>query len=241
MKRYLPLIALFAALPALDATGPPAPPPADLIVHNARVVTLDAKSRIARAVAVRDGKIVAIGDDKAILKLKGPTTKVIDAGGRTVLPGLSDSHTHPLDAATSELAAPLPDLKSLPEVFAHIKNRPRSPRKASGSSFATPSRRASTRRAFPTRAELDKAAPDHPVLYHAGPAGIVNTQGLKVSDITRDTPNPSNGVIVKDDRGEPTGMLRNAYGALKGLPRDTAKLSPKAKREAVKKLFSPLQ
>ena len=70
---------------------------------------------------------------------------------------------------------------------------------------------------FPTKAELDEAAPEHPVLYHAGPAGIVNSLGLKVSGITSDTPNPPAGIVVKDPAtGEPTGMLRNAYRLLKG-------------------------
>ena len=67
---------------------------ADLIVHNAKVVTVDEKFRLAEAVAVADGRVTAVGDNAAVLKLKGPKTRVIDAGGRTVLPGLYDSHVH---------------------------------------------------------------------------------------------------------------------------------------------------
>src|SRR5262245_20482113 len=91
MKRCLPLLLL---LPALIAATPPSPPP-DLIVHNAKIVTLDDKSRIAQALAVRDGRILAVGDNAAILKLRGPATKTLDARGKTVLPGLYDSHVHP--------------------------------------------------------------------------------------------------------------------------------------------------
>src|SRR5205085_641142 len=83
--------------------------------------------------------------------------------------------------------------------------------------YVFPTRLEETR--FPTRAELDEAAPKHPVLFHAGPAGVVNSLGLKVSGVTRDTANPRGGVVVKDPAtGEPTGLLRNAYGVLKGVP-----------------------
>jgi predicted amidohydrolase YtcJ len=91
---------------------------------------------------------------------------------------------------------------------------------------------------FPTKAELDAAAPQHPVLYHAGPSGVVNSLGLKVSGVTRDTPSPRAGMVVKDPAtGEPTGMLRNAYQVLKGVPSAGATFSAAARREAVKKLF----
>src|SRR5262249_38949784 len=86
--------------------------------------------------------------------------------------------------------------------------------------------------------ERDEAYTKHPLLYHAGPAGIVNTMSLKVSGITRDTPNPRGGVVVKDPQtGEPTGMLRSAYGVLKGVPSEEGKASAAARRDAVKKLF----
>ena len=85
--------------------------------------------------------------------------------------------------------------------------------------YAFPTRLDESR--FPTRAELDAVAPDHPVLHQGGPAGVVNTKALELSGITRDTPDPPAGRIVKDPKtGEPTGMLRNAYSVLKGLPKD---------------------
>src|SRR4051794_27450573 len=107
-----------AAAPLLLLLFAAADAPADLIVHHAKVVTLDAKSTVAEAVAIKDGRILAVGDDKSILKLRGDKTKVIDAGGRTVLPGLYDSHVHPVGAATSELGGALPNLKSIKEVLA---------------------------------------------------------------------------------------------------------------------------
>lgn len=244
MKRFLPLVLLAAApwlvgirVEFVDEAGE-GPEPADLIVHNAKIVTVDANFRIAEALAVRGDKIVAVGSEKDVLRLKGPKTKSLDAGGRTILPGLYDSHVHPVGAATSELAETLPELTSLEDVWAYIRKKTSETPEGDWIvlRYAFPTRLKEAR--FPSRAELDAVAPKHPVLYHAGPAGIVNSMALKISGVTKDTPNPKAGVIVKDPQtGEPTGMLRNAYGVLKGVPAaGAAKAS--TRRDAVKKLFS---
>ncbi|HWY88817.1 MAG TPA: amidohydrolase, partial [Gemmataceae bacterium] len=130
-------------------------------------------------------------------------------------------------------------LRSLEDAFAYITRKTADTPEGEWIvlRFAFPTRLKEAR--FPTRAELDKMAPKHPVLYHAGPAGIVNSMGLKVSGITKDTPNPGPAsIIVKDPvSGEPTGMLRNAYGVLKGVPAE-GKITSKERRAAVKKLFA---
>jgi predicted amidohydrolase YtcJ len=245
MKRWLPLILLTATFPALTlfqnieivAEGP-APDPADFIIRHGKVVTLDDKDRVVQALAIRGEKIVAVGTDRDVLRFKGPKTRIIDAGGRTVLPGLYDSHVHPVGAATSELVEPLPNLKSLGDVFAHIRKKAAELKEGQWIvlRFVFPTRLKEAR--FPTRAELDRAAPKHPVLFHAGPAGMVNSMALKVSGVTRDTPNPPAGVVVRDPKtGEPTGMIRNAYSVLKGVP-PAVTAKPAGRREAVKKLFT---
>src|SRR5205085_4586052 len=130
-----------------------------------------------------------------------------------------DSHVHPVGAALSEAGEPLPVLRSIPAIQDHIRRKAVTTPKGNWIviRYAFPTRLREAR--FPTKAELDAAAPDHPVLYHAGPAGVVNTAGLKVSGVTKDTPHPRAGQVVKDPvTGEPTGMLRNAYGVLKGVP-----------------------
>lgn len=211
---------------------------ADLIVHNAKVVTLDAKSRVAQAVAVEGGKVVAVGDDAAVLKRRGPKTRVIDAKGKTVLPGLMDSHVHPVGVVTTELANPPPLVRSLKDAFAYIRKQAAIVPKGDWIvlRFAFPTRLDEAR--FPTKAELDAAAPDHPVLFHAGPAGMVNSKALAVSKITKDTAPPPAGMLVKDPKtGEPTGMVRNAYGLLRGVPRESDRVAPQALRDGVKKLF----
>lgn len=235
MNRCL-LLGMLTAATGASSAG--AADPADLLVHNAKIVTVNARFDTVKAIAIKNGRIIAVGDDEEVLKLRGPGTRVIDADGRTVLPGLYDSHVHPVSAATSELPDPLPALRSLKDALAHIKAR--AEKTPAGDwivlRYAFPTRLQEAR--FPTRAELDEAAPNHPVLYHAGPAGIVNSMALKVSGITKDTPNPANGMVVKDPAtGEPTGMLRNAYGVLKGIRSSDAKVSAEDRREAVKKLF----
>jgi predicted amidohydrolase YtcJ len=215
-----------------------APEPADLIVHGARVVTVDAKFSVAEAVAVRGGRVVAVGSNADVLQHRGPNTRVVDAGGKTVLPGLYDSHVHPLGAALSEASGPLPVLGSIDEVLAHVRKRVAETPEGKWVviRYAFPTRLKEAR--FPTKAELDAAAPRHPVLYHAGPAGVVNTAGLIASGVTKDTPDPPAGKIVRDPAtGEPTGMLRNAYGVLKGVPSDGSSLSADARRAAVVKLL----
>jgi predicted amidohydrolase YtcJ len=233
MYRVVSLLLLVICTSLHAADAPP-----DLILHNGRVVTVDAKFRIVSAVAVRSGRIIAMGDDKKVLALKGPKTQLIDAKSRMVLPGLFDSHMHPIGAVNTQLADPPPVLHSLKDAFAFVRKQAK--RRPKGDwivlRFAFPTRFDEAR--FPTLAELDAAAPDHPVLFNAGPASMVNSAALKVSNITRDTPNPPAGMIVKDPRtGEPTGMIRNADSLLRGVPRASERVSAKALRDGVKKLF----
>lgn len=236
MKKLALLLLVALALDIdIEAADDVAP---DLILHNGKIVTVDAKSRIAQALAVRGERIAAVGDDKTVLALKGAKTRIVDLEGRMVLPGLYDSHVHPTSAATSELTEPILLLRSLADVFAYVDKKARELPEGRWIvlRFAFPTRLKEGR--FPTLAELDKVAPKHPVLYNAGPASVVNSMGLKVSGITRDTPNPPAGVIVRDPRtGEATGLLRNASGLLKGVPGGgTARFE--ARRDAVKELFA---
>ena len=151
---------------------------------------------------------------------------------------LYDSHTHPTGAATSEFDEEIPYLKSLDDVFGYIRKKTKELPEGDWIvlRFAFPTRLKEAR--FPTLAELDAAAPNHPVYYNAGPASMANSMALKVSKVTKETTNPANGVIVKDPKtGELTGMLRNASGVLRGLP-PGSKATEDERRDAVKKLFA---
>jgi predicted amidohydrolase YtcJ len=236
VTRQLKAAITFAAL-ALSASGGSAQT-ADLIVRNARVITLDDRDRVAEAVAVRGDRVVAVGTNDDVGGRAGPDTKVIDAKGKTLLPGLYDSHVHPLGASSSEKDHPIPAFDSLEAIRAYIKERVKTQPKGTWVvvRYAFPTRLAESR--FLTRAELDEVAPEHPVLHQGGPAGVANTKALEVSGVTRETPDPPAGRIVKDPKtGEPTGMLRNAYSVLKGLPKDAYSGDSAEESGLVKTLF----
>ena len=239
-KRHLLLVALLLFLAANIEIAPvdgQVADIADLIVHHGKVLTVDATFTVADAIAIKGDRIVAVGTNDAVMKHAGPKTRTIDAKGKTVMPGLYDSHTHPTGAATSEFDEEIPYLKSLEDVFSYIRKKTKDLPEGDWIvlRFAFPTRLKEAR--FPTLAELDAVAPKHPVYYNAGPASMANSMALKVSGVTRDTKNPANGVIVKDAKtGEPTGMLRNAAGVLRVVTRTKAK--GEDRREALKKLFA---
>src|SRR2546427_3678777 len=96
---------------------------AALILHRGKIVTVDAKFSIAQAVAVKSGRILKVGGDREILMLKGPQTRTVDLGGKTVLPGLMDSHAHPADACLTEFDHPIPEMETLQDVLDYIPRR----------------------------------------------------------------------------------------------------------------------
>jgi predicted amidohydrolase YtcJ len=188
--------------------------PADLVVLNGNIVTVDRTGSVVKAVAIRDGKFVAVGGDADVRPLIGKATRVIDASGRTVIPGLIDSHVHATGVASAEAIQPFKNLESI----AAIKDwmRERAAGLPAGTWIWSP-RVFPTRvreRRFPTRAELDTAAPNHPVVIDAAYALMLNTKALEAAKITSRTPDPAGGAIVKDAKGEPTGLLRNVGAML---------------------------
>jgi predicted amidohydrolase YtcJ len=205
---------------------------ADLILHNGKVVTVDPEFSIRQAVAVKAGKIVAVGASQTVLAERGPHTRVIDLHGRMVLPGLFDSHVHPLSAGLSEFRAPLPPLDSLPAVQSYI--RAMAAKTPKGQWIVVP-RTFPTRLSelrMPTRTDLDVDA-DHPVAFDASYVWIVNSLALKMSNITRDTADPPGGEIVKDKNGEPNGILKNAQSLLKMNRSETAGFTEAEKLQAL--------
>lgn len=189
---------------------------ADLILHNGRVVTLDSQSRIAEAIAIKGDRIVSTGASRDLLaRERSARTRVIDLQGKMVLPGLIDAHVHALDASLSEFRRPLPRLNSIPAIQQYIRERARTTKK--GDWIVVPRTlppRIDEMR-MPTRADLDVTT-DHPVAFDASYVWSANTLALKVSGITRTTPNPPGGEIVKGADGEPNGILRAAAHLLKG-------------------------
>lgn len=192
--------------------------PADLIVHHAKVVTVDPQFRIVEAMAVRGDRIVAVGKDEDILKHAGPKTKVIDLDGRTVLPGLMDSHTHPTGAAMYEFDHPIPEMETIADVLKYIEQRAKL---ADEGDWITISQVFITRlrdQRFPNRNELDQVSPKNPVLFATGPDGAVNSLALKLSGLDKDfkITDGQPGYLERDPKtGELTGILRSCTRLVK--------------------------
>ena len=205
--RALPSVFLLTAVGAL-----PAAEPADFILRNAKVATVDAKFSLAQAIAVRGDKILAVGSNADIAKLAGPNTRIVDAKGKLVIPGLMDSHTHPSGASMYEFDHAMPEMESIADVLAYIKSRAAV---AAEGQWITTSQIFITRlkeQRYPTRAELDSAAPKHPVSFQTGPDASVNSLALQLNKIDRNFQIPAGvpGKVEKDANGEPTGILRTS-------------------------------
>lgn len=202
------LIASIIALPAFTAAQAP-----DLIVHHGKVVTVDAQFQLAEAFAVRDGRIVSVGKNDEILKLAGDKTKLLDVGGKTVIPGLCDSHVHPISAAMHEFDHPIPEMDTVADVLQYVAKRAEV---LDDGDWIVVSQVFITRlrdQRYPTRKELDAVAPKNPVLFSTGPDASCNSLALQLSGIDKnfEIKDGQSGQIEKDPAtGEPTGILRNA-------------------------------
>jgi len=187
--------------------------PADLIIRDAHIVTVDRKFSTARAAAIRDGKFIAVGSDAAVLGTKGPNTRVIDLDGKTVLPGFNDTHVHLSSGKDLETQVDLTDIHSIRQIQAAIAARAAKSKPGEwivGTRGWWEYQLAEGR--LPTRADLDAAAPDNPVSIPGPHYAIVNSLALKLAGVTRDTPDPQGGQIYKDTTGEPTGLLMDNAG-----------------------------
>jgi len=206
--------------------------PVDLLILNGRVYS--SPGTFHEALAIRDTRIAAVGDTRDLERLKGPRTEVIDAHGRAVVAGFNDSHVHFVGGGFALEELDLAGVTTLREIQARI------------SAFAERKSDATWVRGrgwlyspfpggLPTRQQLDEVVRDRPAIMECydGHSIWVNSKALQLAGITKDTPDPKNGVIVKDAKnGEPTGVLKEAAQSLveKVLPRPT----PEDRRAALK-------
>ncbi len=189
---------------------------ADMILHNGKIVAVDSAFSVAEAVAVRDGRIVAVGSNERILALANDSAPIIDLHGKTVIPGLIDNHLHPQTACVSELQEEIPDVRSIAELLAWIGEQAK--KKKPGEWIIHPKlffTRLQEMRA-PTKAELDAAAPQHPVFLNGSYGGVVNSAALRASRLT----NVEHPGLQRDAKsGELTGFIRaSAFRLLKVPP-----------------------
>jgi predicted amidohydrolase YtcJ len=199
-------------------------PPADLIVRDAHIVTVDPKFSIAHAAAIRDGRFIAVGSDAEVMRSKGPNTRVVDLHGKTVLPGFNDTHVHLTAGEELPLQGDLTHIHSIKQIQEAIAARAKQVKPGewiTGTRGWWEYQLAEGR--LPTRADLDVAAPDNPVAIPGPHYMIVNSRALALAHVTRDTPDPQGGQIYKDATGEPTGLLMDNAGRFVRplLPRPT--------------------
>jgi predicted amidohydrolase YtcJ len=184
---------------------------ADLILYNGKVITVDPKDRIVQAVAVKDGKILQAGENSEIRALAGPQCRMIDLKGRTVTPGLIDSHYHVAYYGRQfwpgHLNIRIPEVTNKADLLRVVGQEAKRIKKgewiSGNQGFHIESDAALDRR------DLDRVAPDNPVyLRHgSGQYAVVNSLALKIAGIDRNTPDPPSSKIWRDSRGDPTGVL----------------------------------
>ena len=183
---------------------------ADLILYNGRLHTVDRDKPRVSAVAIKDGRFVVVGSDAQAMALRGAATQAIDLKGRTVIPGLNDSHLHLIRGGLNyNLELRWEGVPSLADALAMLKDQaertptPQWVRVVGGwNEFQFAEKR------MPTIEELNKAAPDTPVfVLHLYDRALLNRAALRVVGYDRNTPNPPGGEIVRDANGEPNGML----------------------------------
>jgi len=185
---------------------------ADLILHRGRIATVDNGFTVVRAMAVRGDRILATGTDDDMFRHRGLRTEVVDLEGKLVLPGLMDSHAHPASACLTEAERPVPAMERISEVLSYVAERART---APEGDWITVRQVFITRleeQRYPTRAELDRVAPKHPVLFATGPDASLNSLALERSGIGKDfrVTDGGSGFAEKDPvTGELTGILRN--------------------------------
>lgn len=191
-------IFLLAAIPAFAA---------DTLYFNAKVVTLDTKRPSADSFLVRDNRFAKVGLLAEVSAGLAPGTTRVDLRGRTVVPGLIDSHTHPVGAGLAEADGEVPVMTSIADVQAYVKKLASS---TPVSKMIFVPKVYSTRmkeRRYPTRYELDAVSGEHEVMTDNSYASVLNSKMLAKLGITRESPQPANGKIIKDEKGEPTGLI----------------------------------
>ena len=201
-----------------EAAVPPASPP-DLVIVNARVYTVDASFSTAEAVAVTAGSFSAVGNNDDIRKLAGPSTRVIDAGGSTMIPGLMDNHLHNAGGGSG---VDLSRTRSLDQVLRAIAARVKTTDPGEVVVTNADWHEAQLKELrLPLRTDLDTVAPNTPVVVvRGGHEYILNSAALRKWNITKSTPQPAGGRISRDERGELNGELVDRAKALVTLPPD---------------------
>jgi predicted amidohydrolase YtcJ len=231
-------VAVVAVAGACSKSSPPADhaSAAELVFKNANIYTVDAAKPTATSLAVREGRIVALGDEKDTASLIGPKTQVIDLAGRLVLPAFHDMHTHPVWGGLSHAQCPLYDGNSAAD-YLKIIAKCAADEPGTGWLYGVGWQDGVfSPEGVPDKKLLDAVVPDRPAAFAnvGGHSLWVNSKGLEAAGITRRTPDPPSGRIDRDAKGEPIGGLQETAVELvvKRLPPPSAKARESALRYA---------
>lgn len=208
-REWLYGMAAAAVMPPIISTEP------ELILFNGNFITVDARQPRAQAVAISDGRFLAVGSNDEVQNLATVRTRKVDLSGRTVTPGFIDAHTHPVYAGIRHLKQVDCDLRSIAEIQRAIRERAaKTPASEWVLGFKYDDTKTSDGRAL-DRTDLDAAAPNHPVYieHRGGHTAFVNSAALKAAGIDQNTPDPPGGRIQRDAAGRPTGNLRETATA----------------------------
>jgi hypothetical protein len=191
--------------------------PADTMYYNGKIITMWDENPIVEAVTIADGRFLAVGTTQEVGRTVGPRTKQIDLEGKTVVPGLIDAHVHAINAGLAERDGEIPIMKSFADIRAYVKRAVQStPRDKLIFVPKVYSTRLAERR-YPARWELDAFSGNHKVMLDNGYSSALNSAALRAVDVDRDTPEPANGKIIRNDDGEPTGLILGARQIVSGL------------------------
>lgn len=209
MTRALLLVSFALSTLLVQAQARPA---ADLIITNANVYTVDKNQPHAEAVAVIGDRIVAVGTAADIDQWRGSNTKVIDAGGKLLLPGFNDAHVHFIDGGVQLDSVDLRYAASPEEFIKRIADRAKITPKGEWITGGDWDEEKWNPPHLPTRQMIDSVTPNTPVFVNRydGHESLANSLALKLAGVTKSTPNPPGGEIVKDAEGNPTGVLKDA-------------------------------
>jgi predicted amidohydrolase YtcJ len=222
------------------ATSHAAAQPADLIVTNARVYTVDDARPLAQAFAVRDGRFVFVGSSREALALRGPATNVVDGQGHTVIPGMVDAHAHLMGLAFTLRQVDLVGTTSYDSVIARVVERARRTPKGQWIVGRGWDQNDWGDTRFPTHEALSRAVPDHPVYLARvdGHAALVNAAAMRAASLVASSKDPDGGKVVRDASNAPTGVLIDRAEELvaRFIPAPTAAESREALAGAVREM-----
>ncbi|HLV96933.1 MAG TPA: amidohydrolase [Candidatus Acidoferrales bacterium] len=206
------LLAIFGVMPLSAAGQNESKPAADLIVRDAKIWTVDKATPTAQAVAVLGERIVAVGSDADVDAWRGPKTRVVDAGGKLLLPGFDDAHVHFVSGGAQLDSVQLTNATSAEGFARRIGERAKITPKGEWILGGDWDETKWNPPQLPTRELIDRVAPDTPVfvMRYDGHMGVGNSLALRLAGITGKTPDLPGGTIVKDVQGNPTGALKDA-------------------------------